>query len=563
MFTKQDIDAQDDSDFFRQILDHTLNGVAYCQMLYETGLPKDFIFLYTNQAFEELTGLRNVINKQVADVIPSIRQSDPDIFLKVDAVAVGSDPVKFEYYLNALGLWLSLSVFSPKRAHFVLLFEVISERKAQEEKLRHAEEIYRTLFDTVAQGLVYQDTHGRIISANPSAERILGLTLAQMQGRTSMDPQWCAIDETGAPFPGELHPTMVAIKTGKPVNGVVMGIKNPRVADTVWIEVFATPVFKQDSTEVDYVYSTFDDITEYKHNEELIRENSVRLKRILDNLFAYVALLDPNGVVEEVNKAPLERAGYRREDVVGHYFYDAPWWNYNAEVRMQLITAIHAAQRGVSSRYDVQVKMGNDLVPIDFQITPVLDSSGEIIGLLPTAVDITERKHLEEELNRQAYLDYLTGLPNRRSFMEQGEAELKRTRRYESTFSVLMLDIDHFKNINDAYGHPSGDFVLQKLAVIFWEVLRDVDITGRLGGEEFGIILPETPIDNAIEVAERLREVVAITEVNLPIGLQIYFTISIGVADLTDKSTNIEMLLNEADKALYRAKQAGRNKVSK
>lgn len=556
------IDANNNNDLFKQILEHTPTGVAFCQILYEAGLPNDFIFLYCNPAFEELTGLKNVINKQVTDVIPGIRQSDPEIFLHADAVKVESAPVKCEYYLKALNLWLALSVFSPKCEQLVLHFELINERKTLEEKLRHAEETYKALFNTIAQGLVYQDTSGRIISANPSAERILGLTLAQMQGRTSMDPQWCAIDENGAPLPGELHPTMLAIKTGKPVNGVVMGIKNPQVTDPVWIEVFATPVFKQESTEVDYVYSTFDDITAQKHNEELIQENSLRLKRILDNLFAYVALLDTDGVVEEVNKAPLERAGYRREDVIGHYFYDAPWWNYNAEVRAQLIAAINAAKRGKSSRYDVQVKMGHDLVPIDFQITPVLDNSGQIIGLLPTAVDITERKHLEEELNRQAYLDYLTGLPNRRSFMEQGEAELKRTRRYESTFSILMLDIDHFKKINDAYGHQSGDFVLQKLAVIFWEVLRDVDITGRLGGEEFGIILPETPIDKAIEVAERLREVVAVTQVNLPIGLQVNFTISIGVAALIDKSTNIETLLNEADKALYRAKEAGRNTVS-
>jgi diguanylate cyclase (GGDEF)-like protein/PAS domain S-box-containing protein len=307
---------------------------------------------------------------------------------------------------------------------------------------------------------------------------------------------------------------------------------------------------------------THTDITDRQKVEVDKTESSLLLKRILDNLFAYVALLDTNGVVQEVNRAPLERAGYLREDVIGQYFYDAPWWNYDDEVRTQLIAAIDAAKQGESSRYDVAVKMGDDLVPIDFMIAPVRDSTDKIIGLLPTAVDITERKHLEEELERQAHLDYLTGLPNRRSFMERGAVELSRTLRYNNSISIIMLDIDLFKQINDAYGHQVGDQVLKTLAMIFQEVLRNDDISGRLGGEEFGIVLPETRIDKAAEVAERLREVISTTEVSLPMGLKIHFTASIGIASLVDKNSSFNMLLDESDKALYRAKQAGRNKVS-
>jgi diguanylate cyclase (GGDEF)-like protein/PAS domain S-box-containing protein len=544
-------------------MDHMLNGVAYCRMLYEEGQPSDFIYLYTNPAFAQLTGLKEVTSKRVSEVIPGIRQSDPELFKIYGSVAAGSSPVKFETYLKALDMWFSLSVYSPKHDHFVAMFDVITERKLIEEKLKQSEETYRTLFETVSLGVVYQDKAGRIISANPAAERILGLSLDQMQGRTSLDPRWGAIHEDGTPFLGESHPSMVAMQTGKPVFDVVMGINQPMLESPVWIKVYATPIFKKGTTEVDYTYSTLEDITDRMQSEEVIRENSVRLKRILDNLFAYVALLDTNGVVLEVNKAPLERAGYRREDVVGQFFYDAPWWNYNAEVRTQLIAAINAAKRGESCRYDVVVKMSDDLVPIDFQITPILDNFGQIIGLLPTAVDITERKKLEEELNRQANIDYLTDLPNRRSFMEQGEAEFSRTQRYENPLAILMLDIDHFKKINDDYGHQAGDVVLKKLAMIFQDVLRKVDITGRLGGEEFAVILPETTIDKAVEVAERLRELISTTAVCLPAELQIHFTVSIGIAAFVDKNTNFDMLLNEADKALYRAKEAGRNRVCK
>lgn len=131
---------------------------------------------------------------------------------------------------------------------------------------------------------------------------------------------------------------------------------------------------------------------------EVLDGSSRYTRRILDNLFTYVALLDTRGVILEINRAPLDRAGLSREAVIGRHFYDAPWWNYDKNVQSQLINAIEEAGRGVTRRYDVAVQMGAELVPIDFMISPVLDESGRIIGLLPTAVDITERKQAEAAL---------------------------------------------------------------------------------------------------------------------------------------------------------------------
>jgi diguanylate cyclase (GGDEF)-like protein len=131
-----------------------------------------------------------------------------------------------------------------------------------------------------------------------------------------------------------------------------------------------------------------------------------------------------------------------------------------------------------------------------------------------------------------------------------------------------MVDIDFFKKINDAHGHSTGDLVLQALSGLFERELREVDIVGRLGGEEFAIVLPQTDGTNAIEVAERLRQGVADTGIVRPQGLPIHFTISIGVAVLQASTvtvlqgaTNIEILLSQADKALYAAKRTGRNRV--
>jgi diguanylate cyclase (GGDEF)-like protein len=124
-----------------------------------------------------------------------------------------------------------------------------------------------------------------------------------------------------------------------------------------------------------------------------------------------------------------------------------------------------------------------------------------------------------------------------------------------------MIDIDHFKNVNDTYGHQIGDLVLQKLGAVFLETLRDIDRVGRVGGEEFAVVLPQTDEVRAIEVAERLRQLVEATEIALKHGLPLHFTISIGVTTLVDTKANIDTLLGQADQALYKAKHLGRNQV--
>jgi diguanylate cyclase (GGDEF)-like protein len=172
-----------------------------------------------------------------------------------------------------------------------------------------------------------------------------------------------------------------------------------------------------------------------------------------------------------------------------------------------------------------------------------------------------QAESLQHELERLAQTDSLTGLANRRHFMLLAEKELSRTLRYGGALTVLMVDIDFFKKTNDTYGHSTGDIVLQALAERFRAELRDQDIVGRLGGEEFAIILPQTDAASALEVAERLRLAVETNGVVLPQGLPIRFTVSIGAAVLSDSNTNIEILLSQADKALYQAKRTGRNRV--
>ncbi|MCM2328684.1 MAG: sensor domain-containing diguanylate cyclase [Lysobacter sp.] len=170
------------------------------------------------------------------------------------------------------------------------------------------------------------------------------------------------------------------------------------------------------------------------------------------------------------------------------------------------------------------------------------------------------QRRIAHLLEKQAHTDPLTGLANRRHFMEVADAELARSRRYDTPLSMLMIDIDHFKEVNDAHGHRAGDRVLQQLARTCLEILREVDVAGRVGGEEFAILLPETEVEGAFEVAERLRTAVAAAEVPREEGLPIRVTISIGVAAM-DAATNLDTLMSQADDALYDAKHGGRNLV--
>jgi diguanylate cyclase (GGDEF)-like protein len=169
----------------------------------------------------------------------------------------------------------------------------------------------------------------------------------------------------------------------------------------------------------------------------------------------------------------------------------------------------------------------------------------------------------QTDLRNLAILDGLTGVYNRREFNLQLKAELERSERYQHACSLIMMDIDYFKKLNDTHGHQGGDEALRVVAALLKREVRPTDRVARYGGEEFAIILPETTGEKALGVAERLRGTIAIAPISISEDMIINVTVSMGVATFPTDATSEEKLLSLADQALYSAKKSGRNRVIK
>lgn len=197
---------------------------------------------------------------------------------------------------------------------------------------------------------------------------------------------------------------------------------------------------------------------------------------------------------------------------------------------------------------------------LDIHADASYNADGRYLGHIAYVQDITPRKQLELELRRLATTDSLTGTLNRGSFLDRAAEEIARARRYQRPLALIAIDLDHFKTINDRYGHAAGDLCLRAFADTCLACLRRADRLGRLGGEEFAVLLPETGLPAALGVAERIREHIAGLAIPLDTGTA-GFTVSAGIARLTPDIDSLDELLARADRALYRAKDTGRNRV--
>ena len=310
------------------------------------------------------------------------------------------------------------------------------------------------------------------------------------------------------------------------------------------------------------VTGTAMDVTARKQAQTDIGRLSQLNELLLNSAGEGIYGLDRNGACTFINPAALAMLGFRREEVLGksthqlfhHHHQDGS--DYPTEECPISLTLRDGIRRQTE---DALIRRSGEVFPVQMTITPILDD-GHLVGAEVVFQDIAQRKATEAELVRLATTDSLTGVASRRCFLERFELALARLKRLSEPTTLLLVDIDRFKSINDTHGHAAGDAVLRHFAAVSRSCLRRIDLFGRLGGEEFGILLPGTDGPGACHLAERLRRVLADTPADTDKG-SLGFTVSIGVAQVDAADATPDAPLGRADIALYRAKQNGRNRV--
>ncbi len=300
------------------------------------------------------------------------------------------------------------------------------------------------------------------------------------------------------------------------------------------------------------------DITAEKALQIQVSEQKHLLDTILNNVNAYIYMKDSERTFLYVNNQVAELFGDKAENIIGRkdtevlpkeiadHFYQSD----NLAITTQKTQRIeeHTTDEEGNHHHYISTK-----IPFSHP-----DKLPALIGF---STDVTELYQLKEEFKKLATVDPLTDLYNRRYFTEQAEKEFQRAKRYSLSMTLISIDIDHFKSINDQYGHPAGDQVLIAVAKLLQKNLRQTDILARIGGEEFSILLPETPAEAAMIFAERVRLDQSELIITGDWQGEITLSVSIGVSSFLSSDEAFDALFSRADKALYQAKNAGRNTV--
>lgn len=302
------------------------------------------------------------------------------------------------------------------------------------------------------------------------------------------------------------------------------------------------------------------------------------LDRVIDRVDTGILIVDPQMNIQLWNQFMVTHSQRSAEEVLGRNLFECfpelpkRWFERKLNgvliLKNQAFTSWQQRPYLFRFSHNRQVTGGVDHMYQDCTLMPIFNDDGEVTAICISIKDVTEvgiyETRLKEalaQLEIASHTDGLTRLFNRAHWEDRFRQEVDRIQRYGGKLSLLMFDLDHFKAINDTYGHQAGDEVLRKVSSRLNRVLRNVDVAGRYGGEEFCIYLPATDLSGGEYVAERVRKAMARTPV-VHEGQEIAVSISLGVTEFTDPAQNHERLIKEADEALYYAKEHGRNRFA-
>lgn len=425
------------------------------------------------------------------------------------------------------------------RAIKVELEEAYQSKNAALEQESELRKLLKTTLLSIGEGIIVTDAAGKITLMNPIAQRYLACSHQAAFGKDIEDVANIIDSNTRRQIPSHVREVLTHGITLDFANSTMLVSKD---GSERFIEGTAAPIYSDDN-KITGVVIAFRDITkQYLQEKEIDGFLNVNLDMLC------VADLDAN--FHRVNKKFEEVLGYSTEDIVGKSFLS---FIHEDDIKDTLEVvkelANHERVTGFINRY--RCKDGSYKY-IEWQAQP-----GIVNFIYASARDITEKKMQEEKLRHLSYHDQLTGLYNRQFLNTIIDDEMTRSDRYEQKLTLCIMDLDHFKNVNDTWGHPIGDELLKLTAETAWKHKRNSDLLIRFGGEEFVILMPGTNLDGAILALEKIRE--AIANINHAVtGKQ---TVSIGVAERLKHEAFFDWY-KRADDALYRAKHEGRNRVA-
>jgi PAS domain S-box-containing protein len=384
-----------------QLRQRWADAFEHCGHGLAIGLPNGRV-LTCNKAFAELHG-STIDEIQSTAILDLYADDERDRVSGLIAEADRNGKARYETRMkrkdgSTYPVQMDLSVVydqSGRVLYRVATQQNIEQRIAAQDALRLSEARFRMLFETMAQGVVQQDRDGSIILANPAAERILGLSVDQMAGRTSSDPRWHAIHEDGTPFPGEAHPAMIALSTGKPVHDTLMGVFHPGKESYVWININAVPQFNPGETRPYRVHTTFDDITTRRYAEHALRESEQLFSRAFHSSPAAMLIISiPDGTIIDVNDTFCKITEYTREELLGRSTVELKLWA-DPEQRNRALEQLKHEGRIQGAEVAYRTKSGR--IGTFINSIEQVELNG-IVCSISASVDITARKNSQEAL---------------------------------------------------------------------------------------------------------------------------------------------------------------------
>lgn len=426
------------------------------------------------------------------------------------------------------------------KKQLVVFANDITERVYSETKLKQSEDKFRTIAESSLMGIfIYQE---KLIYVNDAFASITGYSVDELYSLDAL----VMLEESqrdffrkialrrleGESFSKEYSDVKLTTKSGK--------IKIIRVMTRTMI---CDGIFSGMGAIID-----ISDIVETKQQLTL-------LAQAIEQTDSLVRITDRNGIITYVNDALVAHTGYKRVELLGEKIGMFKSGKHNEIFYKELWDTILSGRtyQGIF----INRKKDKHIYYEEETITPMMGADGKIHHFIATSQDITERVKMEKDIQHLINIDSLTSIYNRRKINEELEIEIARVERYGSTFGLLMIDIDHFKTVNDTHGHDVGDYVLRELCHIISGFIRESDRFGRWGGEEFLIISPNINKEQLMRFSIKIKE--AVSQYNFKHVQNV--TVSIGVTLYVNKDTK-ESVLKRADDALYVSKHSGRNAVN-